>query len=145
MLNNNAVQFCGATALLLPRENIGMPISGKHLIRISTAAFLAAFLSGCSFYDVMPKPIMSTIGNMFPIDTALIMTTDKTIADHAVSAASGKDCRTTRQEQGRTYCVEDEPNPAPEVTCYNTIGDVTCYSRPDANVPKEKIVGSAKY
>lgn len=88
---------------------------------------------------------MSTIGNIFPIDTALVMTTDKTIADHAVSAASGKDCKTTRQEQGRTYCVEDEPNPAPTVACYNTIGDVTCYSQPDASVPKEKIVGSAKY
>ncbi|MDH5187600.1 MAG: hypothetical protein OEW37_01440 [Rhodospirillaceae bacterium] len=122
-----------------------MTSSGKHLIRASSFAFLVTLLSGCTFYQALPKPILSTIGNIFPIDTALVMTTDKTIADHVVSGASGKNCKTTRQEQGRTYCVEDEPNPAPAVTCYNTIGDVTCYSQPDANIPNEKIVGSAKY
>ncbi|MCK4939397.1 MAG: hypothetical protein KAR80_03820 [Rhodospirillaceae bacterium] len=117
----------------------------KNITRVCSIAFVGLWLSGCEFYQVLPKPIVSTVANIFPIDAALVMTTDKTIEDHVVSGASGKDCSTVRREQGRTYCVEDEANPAPKVTCYSSIGDVTCYSKPDENIPKEKVVGSAQY
>ena len=119
--------------------------NAKNIAKIYLVAFIALPLAGCSFYDVIPSPIVSSIANIFPIDAALVMTTDKTIEDHVVSGASGKDCSTVRREQGRTYCVEDEINPAPKVTCYSSIGDVTCYSKSDENIPKEKIVGSAQY
>jgi hypothetical protein len=58
----------------------------------------------------------------------VIMGTDKTIVDHAISMGSGKDCSTVRLERGLHYCREDEPNPEPRVHCYPTLGRVTCYS-----------------
>lgn len=122
-----------------------MKKSVKNIARFSGVALMALWLGGCEFYDVLPNALVSTTANIFPINAALVMGTDKTIEDHVVSRASGKDCSTVRREQGRTYCVEDEPNPAPEVTCYSSIGDVTCYSNPDKNIPQEKIVGSADY
>lgn len=64
-------------------------------------------------------------------ESASVMTTDKTVLDNAISLLSGKDCSTVRREAGRTYCVEDEPNPTPAIHCYKTLGEVTCYDRPD--------------
>ena len=64
----------------------------------------------------------------------------KTLGDHIISYVSGKDCSTVRRNLGRTYCVEDEPNPVPRVFCYPTIGKVTCYDRPDPRrQPFEKV------
>ena len=65
------------------------------------------------------------------VEGASVIATDKTMLDNAISLLSGKDCSTVRKEAGRTYCVEDEPNPTAAVHCYKTIGDVTCYDRPD--------------
>ena len=59
--------------------------------------------------------------------TATVITTDKTITDHAVSFASGKDCSTIRLERGQSFCKEDEVNPEPTVHCFGTIGGVDCY------------------
>ena len=82
--------------------------------------FGAVFLNACS---VVP-PVALT-------DFATVGLTDKTIEDHVVSAISGKDCSTVRTNQGRTYCAEDELNPEPKVHCYRTLGEVTCYDKPD--------------
>lgn len=65
------------------------------------------------------------------LDGAVIIGTDKTIADHAISVASGKDCSLVRVERGKTYCKEDEVFPRPEVYCYRELGAVTCYDKPD--------------
>lgn len=106
---------------------------------------MALLLSGCDFYSVLPSTIISTVANIAPIDTAVILSTDKTIADHMVSMSSGKDCSTVRREQGRTYCVEDEKTPRPEVVCFKSLGDITCYSKDDPLLPKENQVASDQY
>ncbi|MBL4691973.1 MAG: hypothetical protein JKY92_01405 [Magnetovibrio sp.] len=63
------------------------------------------------------------------MSTALVMGTDKTLTDHFISYQRGKDCSTVREEKGRTYCREDEPNPIQDLKCYRTLGDVMCYSK----------------
>lgn len=99
----------------------------RYIVIATTALFLAA----CD----LPGKIIAT--NTTPLshyviaDVATIVATDKTIADHIASYQTGKDCSTVRVEQGRTYCVEDEPNPQAEVYCYPSIGSVTCYEKPD--------------
>jgi len=75
------------------------------------------------------------------VEGASLMATDKTMLDNAISLLSGKDCSTVRKEAGRTYCVEDEPNPTPAVHCYKTLGDVTCYDRSDPYGDGQQKVG----
>lgn len=65
------------------------------------------------------------------VDGAVVVTTEKTMADHAVSLASGKDCSLVRLEKGTTYCVEDELVPQPNLYCYRELAGVTCYDSPD--------------
>lgn len=55
----------------------------------------------------------------------------KTPVDHLVSLISGKNCSIRRNQQGLTYCLEDEPAVPVRVVCYRTLGDVSCYDRPD--------------
>ncbi len=64
------------------------------------------------------------------LEGASAIVTDKTITDHIVSIASGKNCSTVRTERGLYYCEEDEPKGETRVYCYKTIGAVTCYDRP---------------
>ena len=101
----------------------------------------ALALSACTeIYSIVPRAAVKTVGNFSIIGAGLVMATDKTLSDHLVSYQTGKDCSTVRAEQGRTYCREDEPNPMPVVHCYQTLGDVTCYSAPDpARKPGEAI------
>ncbi len=47
------------------------------------------------------------------INAAFLVTTDKTMEDHVISLASGKNCSTVRVDTGRSYCEEDELNPSP--------------------------------
>lgn len=76
------------------------------------------------------------------LEAGTVVVTDKTTVDHAVSLLSGKDCSTVRLEAGRTYCVEDEVNPAAAQFCYRTLGDVTCYDRPNTYDDRVQRVGS---
>jgi len=102
----------------------------RHIVLISLTAVL---VSACSdFYTMAPRPLLKAAGNVNVISTGVTMASDKTLVDHLVSYNSGKDCSTVRTEQGRTYCREDEPNPAYAGYCYPTIGDVTCYAEPQA-------------
>ena len=75
--------------------------------------------------------VMSGIPLLGQADAVALVGTDKTIVDHFVSISSGKNCSTVRREQGLHYCEEDEPEIIPRVYCYNTLGRVTCYDRPD--------------
>lgn len=74
---------------------------------------------------------MSGVPFLGQADALTVIGTDKTIVDHVVSINSGKNCSTVRREQGLHYCEEDEPAVNPHVYCYNTLGRVTCYDRPD--------------
>ena len=71
-------------------------------------------------------------GGMFPqmlgIEGATVIGTGKTIIDHIVSFATGKNCSTARKNTGKHYCEEDEVAIPDKVYCYKTLGDVTCYT-----------------
>ncbi len=113
----------------------------RRPIIIAVALVLSAALSACEFYSLAPRPVVKAGVNLAIVDTAVVVSPDKTLEDHAASYFSGKDCFTTRVEQGRTYCVEDEPNPQSTLSCYRTLGDITCYENPDPALPKEHRVG----
>jgi hypothetical protein len=77
--------------------------------------------------------------------TASVVSTDKTLTDHAVSYLSGKDCYTVRKETGRSYCKEDERNPTPTVHCYRNLGGVSCYDEQNPYGDRRKEVGVEGY
>ncbi len=72
-------------------------------------------------------------------DGASIIATEKTLADHAISFYKQKNCSSVRKERGLSYCAEDEPNPAPKVHCYPTIGAPDCYADPDPYPGQQEI------
>lgn len=69
--------------------------------------------------------------------------TDKTLGDHVATWAFDKDCSTLTLANGEGYChdfVTEEDRVAAAIEaeaaldhtyCYRTLGDVTCYRRPD--------------
>ena len=87
---------------------------------ISALALLVFTLTSCA--AVLPVAVVEGVS---------LVTTGKAVEDHLFSAYSGKDCSAVRVNKGDTYCREDEPNPTPAVHCYQTLGDITCYDRPD--------------
>ena len=73
----------------------------------------------------------SAVPGLAQVEGATVMGTDKTLSDHIISLSSGKNCSIIRKDRGLTYCEEDEPVIKQNIYCYNTIGRVTCYDRPD--------------
>ena len=90
----------------------------------------ALFMTGCSVLPVAA-----------PIEGGSVILTDKTMTDHIVSFSSGKNCSVIRQNQGLTYCEEDEIAPVQGLYCYQTLGSVTCYDRPDPFNGRQKKIG----
>ena len=87
---------------------------------------LFSCLSACSTVSTTSNNLPQLIG----IQGAAVVGTGKTVTDHIVSFATGKDCSTIRKNTGRHYCEEDEVAVPDKVFCYTTLGDVTCYERP---------------
>ena len=87
---------------------------------------LSLLVSGC---------VVHTAG----VDAITTMATEKTLTDHVVSLASGKDCSSVRSEMGLTYCKEDEKIPPMNVYCYHTLGSVNCYSKPVYDGEQQRI------
>jgi hypothetical protein len=83
--------------------------------------------------------------SMFPpvaaVEGVSAVSTGKTFSDHVVSYASGKNCSTVRSSTGRSYCEENEANPAPKVWCYRTLGKAVCYDRPDPYQGNQRKIG----
>jgi len=112
------------------------------LWRVAALLVVGVTVSACAdFYSILPRPLLKTVGNFSIISSGVVMATDKTLMDHLVSHRTNKDCSTVRVEQGRTYCREDEPNPMPNVHCYQTLGDVMCYSTPDPTRQPADVLG----
>jgi len=88
----------------------------RALIALTTAV-VVVLVAGC--------------GELIAIEGASVMISDKTVEDHIISYTSGKNCSTIREQRGLTYCEEDQPNHTANVHCYRTLGNVTCYDRPD--------------
>ena len=101
--------------------------------RQSVVALLCAVsLSGC--------------GTVAVVEGASTITSGKTMSDHIVSFASGKDCSVVRTEQGLTYCVEDQPVVNQDrIYCYHSLGDVVCYNEPDTRRTSETRLGLTEH
>ena len=98
-------------------------------IRVIFSIGILVILSSCTGTEaVTPSffPVPQAIG----VDGASVLSTGKTISDHIVSFATGKNCSTVRTNIGQHYCEEDEVAVPDEVYCYNTLGDVSCYALP---------------
>ena len=67
-------------------------------IRISIAATLLFILSGCSV-----SPAVDAVS--WTVDGVSYFLTGKSMTDHAMSVAAGKDCAMTRVVKGKTACV----------------------------------------
>ena len=102
----------------------------KRLPRIFASVAACLLIGGCG-----PLPPFAAV------DGAVVVGSDKTMIDHVVSLASGKDCSLVRKERGMTYCKEDEVIPRPEVYCYRELAKVTCYDKPDARRSDRPLVG----
>ena len=100
------------------------------------AAVLAAgFLSSCS---LIGKPIGNAIDRvtgvqavsgaewMYVLEVVSVINTDKTLADHVMSIAYGRDCSTIRYLDGDYYC-DRPPPPETPLFCYPSLADVVCY------------------
>ena len=99
-------------------------------MRVFAIVAVLVFLAGCS-----------AIPGFAQIQGVSVIGTDKTIEDHVISLASGKNCSTIRKEKGLTYCEEDEPNIKPNIWCYKTLAKVTCYDRPNPYGGRQKTLG----
>ena len=99
-------------------------------------------LSGCSG---AVSSATGAVPSILPYEIISVVTTDKTIEDHAVSIYSGKNCSTVRTERGLTYCEEDQKVDIPQVYCYRTLADRTCYAQPDPFGQKQQAVGRESF
>ncbi|WP_207478862.1 hypothetical protein [Arenibaculum pallidiluteum] len=97
------------------------------LIRATLALCAGLLLAGCSD-AVAPLPAVTAA------DIGVLIATDKTITDHAVSYYRDQDCRTTTYLETGRYC---QPYPEPvtvtreAIYCYRTLADVECYPAPN--------------
>ena len=64
--------------------------------------------------------------------------TDKFLGDHLATAVTGEDCSALYVEESGSYCKEYVDESAQAMAeledapyCYETLGDITCYDRPD--------------
>ena len=73
-------------------------------MRFAAAIDGVVLLGACSVF-----PPYAMVNGVF------LAATDKTMEDHVISAASGKNCSTVRAGTGRSYCAEDGLNPGPSV------------------------------
>ena len=87
--------------------------------------------------------LLGACGQLAGAEGASVIVTDKTFTDHIVSLGSGKDCSTLRTLADLTYCVEDEVAPKYISYCYRTLGNVTCYDRPNPFNGRQQIIDEA--
>ena len=62
--------------------------------------------------------------------------TGKGLVDHAVSYQTGEDCSLVHVDERRDYCVDHNAEDQLALTpppsyCYQTLGSVECFTRPD--------------
>ena len=83
-------------------------------------------IGGCSVVTNSPL----NMKGMMAADGLALVTTGKTVTDHVVSYASGKNCSTVRRQNGKNFCEEDDLSEPEEIYCYNSLGDADCYTTP---------------
>ena len=83
--------------------------------------------------------LIRRLSSVETLGSASVIGSDKTMEDHVVSLASGKNCSLIRREKGLTYCEEDEPKIKQNLYCYKTLATVTCYDRPDTLPGRKRV------
>lgn len=111
-----------------------MRVTGRNGRALSATAALL-LLAGCG----------GEVGLVMVGATAVsFATTDKFLTDHAVSYATGENCSALQLEQTGEYCrsadeiaaaaaeeAARQQAGAPEMYCYRTLADITCYAQED--------------
>ncbi len=100
---------------------MGRTASMRSWLAIAVAAQVMA-LAGCT------SPLgLAAAG----ADVVTLNATKKTIGDHLVSAATGRDCSIISFEKTGDYCPDKVEVDRSRVYCYRTLADVECHHIPD--------------
>ncbi|MCC7168171.1 MAG: hypothetical protein IT565_11440 [Rhodospirillales bacterium] len=104
---------------------------------------LALALAGC---DAFTEQYPQTSGYL-GVEVVSLVATGKTATDHLMSMATGQDCSSIRAKDEGRYCVSrlGEPIKKPDVYCYRTLGQVTCYKEPDPHGDNAQPIGLEPY
>jgi len=97
--------------------------------------------AGIIFAGLMLLSACAFIPPIAAVEGVSAVGTGKPLSDHIISYYSGKNCSTVRSSTGRSYCEEEELNPSPRVWCYRTLGNVSCYDRPDPYHDNQRKIG----
>lgn len=100
------------------------------LARVVAPIALFLVVSGCT--PVTTLPLMGA-------NLVSLIHTDKTLTDHAISFAMKEDCSVLHTSNNEPYCQDEEiPDVRAQIAaqgtrlyCYQTLGEVSCYDRPD--------------
>jgi hypothetical protein len=115
----------------------------KTLLRLLTVS-LPLLASACG-YDMTTGQYPITSG-ILQAEVVSLVATGKTASDHIVSLSTGKDCSTIRAKDEGQYCVsKNPPIQRPDVYCYRTLGQVSCYREPDPYGDGAQAVGIEAY
>ena len=96
------------------------------ILRVGLSFLVSILIGGCSV--VADSPL--NMKGMMAADGMALVTTGKTVSDHILSFASGKNCSTVRRQIGQNFCEEDDLSGPEEIYCYNSLGDADCYTTP---------------
>jgi hypothetical protein len=106
-------------------------------LRVAGLALGLTVLTGCEAMMAAAVPIPVAAG------MTTLPQTKKLPVDHALSAATGRDCSILSYEKTGNYCP-----PYPQevdrsrLTCIRTLGDVECHQQPDLYANGERTLGS---
>lgn len=98
-------------------------IAGRLPVFASILAFAAVSLGGCTLTPLGAASLGA--------DVVSLNATKKTIGDHVVSAATGRDCSSIAFTETGSYCPEKVAVDRSRVYCYRTLADVECHHIPD--------------
>lgn len=105
----------------LKRKGDGM--GAKTVPALAAVLLTPVLLGGCAM-----TPLTTA---MVAADGTSLNSTKKTLLDHVVSGATGKDCSTISFTETGTYCPEKVVVDRSRLYCYKTLADVECHHIPD--------------
>lgn len=93
-------------------------------LRVALLSMVSAgMLAGCAGPEVA---VVSAAAGL-----ATFTSTKKTMTDHVVSAATGRDCSLISWTETGVYCPEQVVVDRSNLYCYRTLGGVDCHNLPD--------------
>lgn len=107
----------------------------RSLIAIAIALSVSACGGESAIYNSPVRTVGQGAAILAGANIVMLNTTGKTIDDHVMGWAIGKDCSILRASHGYPYCKD---LPAPVATfavttyCYKSLASVSCYDQPMA-------------